>query len=171
MAVDSASTLVDASAFFSWIGPGIQAGAILASAIGVALMIRTNRMIARQRAVLDLIVKEQTDADMIRARKTFVNLKQQGHIAQYASQDKIGGDEASQIRFILNMYEVVAIGIKKSAYDEMIYKDWCRTTAVKDWMACKDFIHTYQREVNPKIYAEFEALDKRWATNDESKHV
>jgi len=171
MLADPASVLADASAFLPWIGPSIQAGAIVVSAIGVAWMIRTNRTIARQRAVLDLIVKEQTDADMIKARKTFVNLKQKGDIVQYASLDKIGSEEASHIRFILNMYEVVAIGINKNAYDERIYKDWCRTTAVRDWMACKDFIHIYQRDVSPKIYAEFEKLAKRWANHDESKHI
>lgn len=153
-----------------WIGPSIQAGAIFVSAIFLTLMIRTNRAIARQRAVLDLIVKEQTDGDMIKARSRFVKLKQKGQIEQYAANDKLASEEAVDIRFILNMYEIVAIGIKKAAYDEEIYKDWCRTTAVNDWMACKAFASKYQRDINPKVYQEFEALAKKWASPDENKH-
>lgn len=160
-----------ATSFAIWIGPSIQAGAILVSAIGVAFMIGTNRAIARQRAVLDLIVKEQTDGDMIEARKRFVALKQKGNIGEFAKQQNLATEEAADIRFILNMYEVVAIGIKKKAYDKKIYEDWCRTTAVKDWIACKEFVARYQQDHSPKIYAEFEALAKEWATNDERKHT
>ena len=154
-----------------WIGPSLYAGAILVSALGVAFMIWTNWAIARRRAILDFIVTEQTDGDMLAARKRFVKLKQDGGIEKFAVPGKITSDEASDIRFILNMYEVVAIGIKKNAYDEVIYKDWCRTTAVKDWIACKDFVARYQQELNPRVYAEFEKLAKGWATNDEKKHV
>lgn len=160
-----------ATSIAAWIGPGVQAGAIIISAVGVAFIIWTNRLIARQRAMLDLIVKEQTDGDMIEARKRFVALKQKGNIGEYAKQENLAGQEASDVRFILNMYEAVAIGIKKKAYDKTIYKDWCRTTAVKDWIACKEFVAKYQQDYSPKIYAEFEALAKEWATNDERKHT
>lgn len=170
MAVE-AEAAVASSSISPWIGPSIQAGAIIISAIGVAFMIWTNRLIARQRAVLDLIVREQTDGDMIEARKRFVELKQKGNIGEYANQGNLASSEASDIRFILNMYEAVAIGIKKKAYDKDIYKDWCRTTAVKDWIACKEFVAKYQQDHSPKIYTEFEALAKEWATNDERKHI
>ena len=170
MAVD-VNAAVATTSIAQWIGPSIQAGAIIVSAIGVALMIRTNRAIARQRAVLDLIVKEQTDGDMLAARKRFVALKQEGNISEYAKQSNLASEQAADIRFVLNMYEAVAIGIKKKAYDKEIYMDWCRTTAVKDWIACKGFVAKYQQDHSPKIYAEFEALAKEWANGDEKKHV
>ncbi|MCO5056673.1 MAG: DUF4760 domain-containing protein [Rhizobiaceae bacterium] len=62
--------------------------------------------------------------------------------------------EAADIRFILNMYEVIAIGIKKNAY----------ATAVKDWIACKGFSARYQSDHNPRIYLVFEALAKSGRT-------
>ncbi|PSM16186.1 DUF4760 domain-containing protein [Nitratireductor sp. StC3] len=169
MPVEPSEALTVTSIAF-WIGPIIQAGAILVSAACVAWMIRTNRAIARQRAVLDFIVKEQTDSDMLEARKRFVKLKQDGAMEQYAAPAQLASEQAADIRFILNMYEVMAIGIKKNAYEEAIYKDWCRTTAVKDWIACKGFVSRYQSDYNPRIYQEFEKLAKKWATPDEAKH-
>lgn len=150
-----------------WIGPLIQAGAILVSAACVAWMIRTNRQIARQRAVIDLIVKQQTDSDMIAARNKFVSLKKAGNIGTFAGADKRDGEEAVAIRFILNMYEVVAIGIKTGAYDEAIYKRWCKTTAVEDWKACKEFVEETQTRVGPNVYIEFRDLARSWANATE----
>jgi len=90
---------------------------------------------------------------------------------QYATPEKITSDEAADIRFfILNMYEACAIGIKKGAYDESIYKDWCRTTAVKDWQACKGFVARHQQDFSPAIWRGFEDMVKRWATAEELRH-
>ena len=143
-----------AAVAFSNISSGslLQAGAILASAAGVIGVILSNRAIARKRAILDFVIKAQTDHDMLTARKKFVELKQAGQMEKYAGNDQLPSDEASTIRFILNMYEVVAIGIKADAFDETIFHDWCRTTLVKDWMASKAFVAQYQREQNAKIY-------------------
>ncbi|WP_315920163.1 DUF4760 domain-containing protein [Mesorhizobium sp. SP-1A] len=159
------------ASYVHWIGPLLQAGAILVSAGGVALMIQWNRAIARQRAILDLIVKEQTDSDMIAARKDFVNLKKDGNLLQWADEASRSGEQATTIRFILNMYEVVAIGIKKSAYDEAIYRDYCRTTVVLDWIAVKEFVSEYQLRYGHKIFAEFELMAKRWATDKERPNL
>jgi hypothetical protein len=152
-------------------GSLLQAGAIVASALGVIFLILSNRKVACKKAIVDFINHAQTDGDMIEARMKFIALKEAGRLEQFASKDRMASNEANTIRFILNMYEIAAIGIAAKAFDEQIYRDWCRTTLVKDWMATKHFVAQYQREHNPKIYIGFEAMAKKWANEDERRHV
>lgn len=150
-------------------GSYLQVGAIIVSIIVATVIVKTHRSIARKRAILDFIVHEQTDQDMIKARKTFVKLKKTGNLVQYATENNVAKDQTTTIRAILNIYELAAIGIKKGAYDEEIYKDWCRTTAVRDWIAVKEFVKAAQGNFNSEIYVEFQALAIKWADEKERK--
>jgi hypothetical protein len=140
--------------------------------LGVGLTIRWNLRIARRRATLDLLMAEQSQEALIRERTNFVRLREDGHLAKWAEPTETASDNAAVIRATLNRYELVAIGIKQSAFDRALYKMWCRTTLVKDWMACKPFVMQLRQNSRvPTYFCEFEDLARRWANKAEKPHV
>jgi hypothetical protein len=153
-------------------GLWVQTGAIVVSAIGVVLTILWNVRIASRRATLDLVMAEQSEDGLIRERTEFIKLRDAGHLAQWADPVKSSSDESAIVRATLNRYELVAIGIRRRTLDEKLYKRWCRTTLVGDWMACKPFVMQLRQNTQAATYFnEFEALVRKWATKGERPHV
>lgn len=150
----------------------IQTGAIIVSALGVASIITWNVRIARRRATLDTLLNEQTHETSIKERTEFINLKRKGDLISWAASDRASAPEVETIRAVLNRYELVAIGIRKSTLDEALYKLWCRTTLVGDWRAMKPFVAEI-RTLNsiPTLYCEFEALARKWANASEKPYM
>jgi len=156
---------------YQYYGLWIQTSAILVSGIGVLITMSVQRGIARRRATLDFIVLQQTNTALTEQRREFVELREKGNLEQWATKANLASREATVIRAVLNTYELVAIGIVEKTMDEDLYKRWYRTSVVEDWMTVKAFVGVYQRAHNPKLFCEFEALARKWATNDEGKHV
>lgn len=153
-------------------GLWIQTGAIVVSAIGISIVACTHRIVARRRATLDVIMQEQTHDGMLAVRQRFIALRDAGHLVAWAAPDKAASAESTDIRSILNRYELVAIGINEKTINPRIYKRWCRTTLIKDWTACKPFVtQLRQNTANPKFFCELETLAKKWAINSERDHV
>jgi hypothetical protein len=150
-------------------GLWIQAGAIVASGVGVIVAMFFQRGIARRRATLDFLLLEQTNAALTEQRRKFVEMREKGNLEQWAAKAHLASPEATLIRSMFNIYELVAIGIAEKTIDEEIYKRWYRTTLVKDWIAAKAFVATYQRDHNRKLFCEFQELAKSWANVDERK--
>jgi hypothetical protein len=136
------------------------------------LIINWNAKIARRRATLDIVLNEETHQETIKERTLFSKIRSDGDLAKLANISEIGSDKLQAIRSVLNRYELVSIGIRRKTLDGEIYRDWCRTTLVGDWIAVKPLIETL-REKNdfPLMYCEFEALAKKWATTDEKNSV
>ena len=114
---------------------------------------------------------EQTTAEMTEQRRKFVELREKGNLEQWATKEKLASPEAALIRAVLNIYELVAIGIDKHTLDKKIYRNWYRTSLVKDWITLKNFVRVYQMEHNPKLFCNYEDLARRWANENERKHV
>jgi hypothetical protein len=153
-------------------GLWIQSGAIFFSAIGVIGTLFWQKRIACRRATLDILLSEETDPRQAAQRTEYVRLRDAGHLAQWANPEKTASDESAIVRAILNRYELVAIGIRRSTIDEKSYKSWCRTTLVKDWIASKPFImQLRQNAQTPTYFCEFEAVAKKWATSTERPHI
>lgn len=153
-------------------GLWLQSGAIVVSFVGVIVMITWMRLIARRRATLDLVLAEESIPELIEQRTVFGQLRDAGHLAQWADPAKTTTQEAAVIRAILNRYEIIAIGIQKGTLDEKIYKKWCRTTLVKEWVACKPFVmQLRQNAQTPAYFCEVEKLARHWADNSERQHV
>ena len=150
----------------------VQTGAIVISAIGVAAVIFWNLRIARRRATLDILLNEQTHETPIAERTKFLAIKKAGDISRWATADHDNSEQLETIRAVLNRYELVAIGIKGRTLDERLYKRWCRTTLVGDWIEVKPFV-TQLRHKNkfPTLCCEFESLAQRWAKENEKQFV
>lgn len=152
-------------------GLWLQSGAIFLTFIGVIISASVNRRIARRRATLDLIMGEQSTEPLLSIRQKFIAMRDGGGLVQWADLSKAASNETSTIRSTLNRYELVAIGIKEKTLDKRVYKEYARTTVVRDWIALKPFVMERRRTIStPTIYCEVEWLAKKWANSDEKKH-
>ncbi len=149
-----------------------EAFIIPASLFVVIITLWGQRRIAKCRATLDIMLKEQSDPSLLAQRKKFTVLRNSGTIEKYALPEHADSDEATTIRSILNFNELIAIGISKKTVDAEIYKRFCRTAYVDDWIGCKPFVMELRGQgENPTYYyCEIQGLAKRWAKEGELKH-
>jgi hypothetical protein len=152
-------------------GLWLQSGAIFLTFLGVIISAAVARGVARRRATLDLIMAEQSTEILLTTRQKFLALRNQEVLVKWADPAQAASDETLVLRSILNRYELVAIGIKEKTLNARVYKDYARTTVVKDWIACKPFV--VQRRLwtsTPTLYVEYENLAKAWAKPEEKPH-
>jgi hypothetical protein len=83
-----------------------------------------------------------------------------------AKTENFNSEDAKKIRYTLNFYETISVGIQEGIYDEMMFK---RVT-------CGSVIGAYDRTISlilairaetkrDTIFSEFEWLAKRWKAN------
>lgn len=141
-----------------------QVGAVFVSAFVAAAIaiwgILTQRAIARRRATLDLIVKIESDSDLIAARKKFIELaKAPGGLGVWAELEKEQSEEVQSIRLVLNEFELISIGIQRGILDYDFFKLWNRSTTIRFWHSAAPFVTTLRsRTANQALYHEFQEL-------------
>lgn len=163
----------------------------LLALIGTFLVIRNARNLARKQETIKMLMTNLWDQDYItaftefsrirsdvirydRAVGSFAEIKRLKEADEWSSltDEKRAGLEGSEkdfqtIRFILNHYELVSIGIREGIYDERIYRRWYHQSFVRDWQVSKLNIERMRAASalsdSSKLYSEYEDLAKRWA--------
>lgn len=120
----------------------------------------TQRAIARRRATFDHIAKTEGDADILSARKHFVELaKGDGGLARWAGGEHEKTKEVQSIRLVLNDFELIAIGIQRGIIDGEFYRRWFKSGVVHYWRHAAPFVAALRtRTSNPMLYHEFEQM-------------
>ncbi len=150
-----------------------QQGAIFISAVLASIFayfqIRSARYRTKISSTLEFLSDRQWDRDYIEARKKFIELRERGNLENHA----VNGIDAESdcqmaILKILNDYELIAISISKGIMDEEFYKDWAKSTLVRDFKDAQGFINTLNKEETKKrgwetkYYCEFCVLGRKW---------
>jgi Domain of unknown function (DUF4760) len=127
----------------------------------------SQRAIARRRATLDLIARNEADHDLIEGYKKFVELALAPEgLAKWADVANEKTTETQTIRLILNQYELVAIGIQLGILDFKFWQRWGKSITVRSWKHASPFVSKLRERVsNPAIYYEFEELAKALEAN------
>jgi hypothetical protein len=120
----------------------------------------TQRVVARRHTTIDFIHKQQTDKDVIDARKIFIEqARAPGGLAKWADKSEEGKPESQAIQTVLNHYELIAIGIELGILDFEIYKRYNKTNTITFWHHGAPFIHAIRsRMSNDALYHEFEQM-------------
>jgi hypothetical protein len=141
----------------------IQTIAVVLATIGIVATIIWNRNLVRRRATIDLLVADQTNETLLKARMDFVAASADDGLLK-AIKDGIWSSEKYFFASTCNRYEILAIGIKEGIIDERIYKSYWRGTLLADWKRVETAVHYMRnRQQNPKIYIEFEDLARKWS--------
>lgn len=64
----------------------------------------------------------------------------------------------------LNIYELMALGIRRGIFDEAFYKLWYHNQFIADYENAVDFING-ARERKSSLYCEYTALYQKWIKN------
>ncbi len=68
------------------------------------------------------------------------------------------------ISAVLNHFEMVAVGIKRGAFSNVIYRDWSGTPYVDAWTKAEPYITARRdKKKQPTAYEHFEKRAKEWA--------
>ena len=175
------------------IGFWVQTLCIIISAIAAVCVLRNNAKLARRRATIDIIINLQNDvtynecyksvSDLISRDICLVNYANKKHESRESNCDKVINDanaddakfdekakEFSDIRFVLNRLEFIAQGIRRSAFEEDIYKDLECSNMLRLWRAVCPLVMEIRRKHGKDTYfQEIEWLSKRWSKNPVQK--
>jgi hypothetical protein len=128
------------------------------------LAIRNSRAIERRKAIAEVIFSSRKDTDLVQYVRKIAEIHSSStNIASFAKQDKIETPETKAIRYALNHYEYIAVGISHGIYDEEMFKSSVYSTVVKLYEHTKPYIEE-RRKLTGRItaYQDFECLVIRW---------
>ena len=146
------------------LGFWIQTGAFLASAIAGIAVIFHNGKQARTRALIDLIIHQKTDSELLQAIAIVYKLHDANH--QFSLEVKSKGVNRTAILKVLNNQEFIAVGIRKKAFDESVYKQMQCSNVIKLWKASSGFIHELRKtDSKDTLFQDFEKLAKKWESD------
>lgn len=140
----------------------IQTGAFILSAIGAIYVIWHNAFTARRRATIDHIIHQRSDKDLTEATDLVFKLNNDGvQFSKFSGQ--LDSPERLAILDVLNNHEFIALGIRRGAFEEQIYKELQFTNFKRVHSACAGFIAEIRAtQRNKKIFQEFDWLIARW---------
>lgn len=120
---------------------------------------------ARKKQSSDLLFNSRGDNELVQGMRMISTLhkRQDVNMRHYAKEDQVGTEEAKALRYVLNHYEYVSVGIQSGIYDEMMLKSSSYNTIINLYKYAKPFIEGIREESGrATIYQEFQWLAKRW---------
>lgn len=144
------------------LGFWIQTGAFILSAVAAVLVIYHNGRMAKKRATIDLVLHQKSDQKLIDALSEVYEMhRQESNLFEHLP--TLQSDQGKCIRLVLNSHEFVALGIRRGAFDEQLYKEMQCTNFLKVWDATRSLIYEIRRQQKSEtLFQEFEWLAKRW---------
>ncbi|SKB37610.1 protein of unknown function [Luteibacter sp. 22Crub2.1] len=157
------------SLVFQWIFDTVDSGLfrnlLVASGVGVAVAsVLTARSIARKKQSADLLFASRNDVILqngARKLEYFVDANDR-NVACLASPENIESEEAVCIRYFLNHFEAVSIGIQAGIYDEEMLKKTWYSAVVTSWERAKPLVNKLRERFSPTVLQEYEWLHGRW---------
>lgn len=154
----------------AWKDAAPTIGAIIAAiSVTVAYMAyRSTRKATRRRATLDMVMKTLMDNDVQAEYRKFRDLirrhqdqEDEFNMATLANVDSVGNNDRNTVLQQLNIYELMALGIRRKLFDEALYKRWYHNQFMMDYEGVSDLIGQLQ-ENKASIYCEASCLYKTW---------
>ena len=135
---------------------------------GVLATLAETRQQTKDRETINYLQSRNRDDVFAKAMLVIYQLDRNREIdiRKYAEKDHRGSDEAIKIRYVLNQYEYLAVGVRKNTFNEEMLKDAILTTTIKLFERTEPLI-IESRERRPKAYVEFEWLVERWRNEKE----
>lgn len=125
----------------------------------------TMRVVARKKQTADFLFVSRTDKQLLDGNKCLSELHNSPdkNMRHFACREKIDTDECRHIRYVLNHYERIAIGIQEGIYDDRMLKKATYNSALRLYAQAKPFIDSVrENEKTNTYYQEFEWLVKSW---------
>ncbi|MEZ0150139.1 MAG: DUF4760 domain-containing protein [Candidatus Reddybacter sp.] len=119
----------------------------------------------RKKNTFQMIGESSKDPLLQRAFKVVKELHEheKDEVKQFANKHRHEAEEAVAIRYMLNHYEYVCIGMKMGVYDEDVLFTSQKTIILGSHSKCEQYIQELRTQTSvPTSYIEIEALAERW---------
>ncbi len=126
--------------------------------------------VVRRQKSFETIINSKSDSRLRSAWRLihFIHDDPSKDIKKYAYKEHNKEKEADDIRYILNYYEYVFVGVKQKILDENILYDSQNSTVRTLYKQTKPFIEELRERVpQPTAYQVFEEYAKKWQTRYE----
>jgi len=148
--------------FLEW--QGAPAIAILVSAAIATLALLSFRDVTKRKNSIDLLFGLQHDDKFIKGVDEIrtIHYEDNHKIEDYAELSMRNDERAKQIRYVLNLFEHMSIGILRRIYDEPIIKETIKEMIVYSYEWSKPYIERRRTIVHKESYVRLEKLVNRW---------
>jgi hypothetical protein len=142
----------------------IQTLILVIGTIGAFLAVWSARVIERRKAASAVIFQARADGTLVDGIRRITQLHDgETNIRKFAKADQKDSEESKAIRYVLNHYEYISVGIQEDIYDEKIFKKSSFSTITKVYERTRPFIEALRvEEKRDTIYQEVEWLACRW---------
>lgn len=140
--------------------------------------IKKNQEIAKKQQTAEFLFHSREDPKYISAIYTLKNVHNSSRSIRslvIPPTDMLNKEEIKKnemdykcIRYILNFYERMAVGVKHGIYDDDMLKEVSYTSVVTSFQHAEELIKAVREKnnnSNKTAYQEFETLVKRWKSN------
>ncbi|QPL46483.1 DUF4760 domain-containing protein [Halomonas sp. A40-4] len=141
----------------------IQAFLTLAGITVAVISVRSVKSTAQKKQTADYLLELRTD---IRMEKSIRLLRQlhgceNTNLLTLGRENKADNEDAQDLRYLLNHFERLSVGIQEKIYNEKMIKKSQYSTIVRTYDRSNKFIEGV-RENAETAYQEFEWLSKKW---------
>lgn len=138
---------------------------VLTSGVVVAIVsVITARMLARKKQTADLLFGSRGDEKLQRGLRCIQQHydSSTSNIRRLAAKEMTDDPEVAAVKYVLNHFESVSVGVQAGIYDETMLKE-CWYGIVRDiFRQSKPLIDAIQDQYGNTVYQEFEWMAKRW---------
>ena len=136
---------------------------VLLGVVVAILSVWSARIIANRKQSADLVFAGRKDDDFIKGIRTLKSHYESGNVRTLAEEPGRTTDDAAAVRYVLNYFEGMSIGIQRHIYDEEMLKLNYFSTVVAAYKHAKPYIER-SREISQRntTYQEFEWMAMRW---------
>ncbi|MCO3694906.1 DUF4760 domain-containing protein, partial [Pseudomonas aeruginosa] len=123
------------------------------------------KAIARKKQAADLLFNSRGDEELQKGLRALAKMHDDGNtnMRAFAAKSRVDEDIPKMIRYVLNHYEYVAVGVQSKIYDEGMLRSASFNTVINLYKHSKPFIEAVRdNNQRPTIYQEFQWLAKRW---------
>jgi len=123
------------------------------------------RATAKKQQSADLLLQNRTDTELVNAMRCISGLHERGDgsIRDLAVKDAAETNEAKCVRYVLNHWEYVSVGVQAGIYDESMLRSASFNTVVHLHKSVRPFIDNLRGITGRHtIYQEFQWLAERW---------
>lgn len=132
----------------------------LVAIVGVVL----NRIMAKQRAAVDILMKLRTDEDFLENGRLFRKIHRDGLLMKILSPtDENDYKNKVIVQNYFNVLELICVAIKNHVIDESVCYDLIRDTIETRWKWAKELVYAVREESgNNDFYCELEHVATAW---------
>lgn len=154
------------SVILSFLGSELMRNFLVLSGIVVAVAsVLSAKQTARRKQTADLLFGTRADTELSAGFKLLQKLHNatDTNIRVYAKKDKTDSEEANKIRYVLNHWERVCVGINQGIYDEKMLHEASYNTIINLYSQASPFIQAIRENTGKDTYyQELECLYNSW---------